>query len=162
MSQRRAYSMKAFQTDRRCTSGSWIWAIQPWNLPFVSDSPFNLLIFFPYIITISSILLMAFLYPSLPSPPVFAINLLLPFVLLLSLCPPTWLHCFVSMLSSLTVIMARLLCILGEKRVCLLSANPQPLHNYGWPWQCTGWLTLASRWCECWQACRGLKAPSSL
>lgn len=152
--------IRAFHTDRRRTSGSRILAIQAWNLPFVSDSPLNLLIFlyYYYLIYFADGLSVAFSF-SLSS---FAVNLLLPFVLLLSLRPPAWPCCFVSMLFSLTVIMARLLCILREKRVCLPSANPQPLHNYGWPWQCTGWLTPASRWCECWQARPGLKAPSSL
>lgn len=75
---------------------------------------------------------------------IFPINLLLLFVsapLPPSRCPPTWPRCFVSVLFSLTVSVARLLCILRERTVCLPSPNPQPLHNYCRPWRCTGRLT---------------------
>lgn len=90
----RGERIRAFHTDRRCTSGSRILAIQAWNLPFVSDSPLNLLIFlnYYYLIYFADGLSVTFSF-SLTS---FAINLLLPFVLLLSLRPPAWPCCFVS------------------------------------------------------------------
>lgn len=78
----------------------------------------------------------------------------------LSLCPPSWPRCFVSMLFSLTVSVARLLCIPRERTLCLPSPNPRPLHNYGRPWRCTGRLTPASSWCERWQARRGSRSLS--
>lgn len=80
----------------------------------------------------------------------------------LPLCPPTWPRCFVSTLFSLTVSVAWLLCILRERTACLPSPNPRPLHNYGRPWQCTGQITLASSWRECWQARRGSRSLSIL
>lgn len=95
---------------------------------------------------------------SLPPPPslsIFPINLLLLFCLCLApllpsapphLCPPTWPRCFVSGPFSLTVSMARLLCILAERTACLPSPNPRPLHNYRRPWRRTGRLTPASGW----------------
>lgn len=55
--------------------------------------------------------------------------------------PPAWPCRFVSVLFSLTVITALLLCILRERTMCLPGANPRPLHNCGWPCQCTGQLT---------------------
>lgn len=90
----RGERIRAFHTDCRCTSGSRILAIQAWNLPFVSDSPLNLLIFlnYYYLIYFADGLSVTFSF-SLSS---FAINVLLPLVLLLSFRPPAWPCCFVS------------------------------------------------------------------
>lgn len=157
---------------RHCISENHIWTLSPDHstMPqqpsLLSDSPSNLLIYL-LVLSLSHLLysshplfillsLAVYLLPltfsrffvSLPPPP-------LP-------CPPTWPRCFVSVLFSLTVSVARLLCILGERTVCLPSPNPRPLHNYGRPWQCTGRLTPASSWRERWQARRGSRSLSIL
>lgn len=111
------------------------------KLSFLSDFvPFPYISFFFYILnsilTISLQFARLFLF-------IFGTNLL---VLCVRLAPLS-----LSFQSSLVVLSAcsfhwqfrsvRLLCILGERTMCLPSPNPQPLHNYGRPWRCADQLT---------------------